>query len=41
MAQKEEEHIIESQIVNLEIEGTDNPDEIEEIQQNIVYFIKI
>ena len=40
MAKKEEEHIIERHIVNLEIEGTDNPDEIEEIQQNIVYFIK-
>lgn len=40
MADKKKEHIIEHQIVNLEIEGTDDEIEINQIQQNFVYFYK-
>ena len=40
MAKKEEEHFIERQIVNLEIEGVDDQGEVDDIQKSILYFIK-
>ena len=40
MAKNKKNHIIEKQIINLEIDGADDPAEINEIQQNIIYLFK-
>ncbi len=40
MAKNNKNHIIEKQIINLEIEGAVNPEEINEIQQNLIYLFK-
>ena len=40
MAKKEKEHIIEHQIINIEINGTDDTKEINDIQQNVIDFYK-
>jgi len=40
LAKKEKHHIIDHQIINLEIEGVEDPAEINQIQQNILYFYK-
>lgn len=40
MAKKENKHIIEQQIINLEVSGTDDEKEINQLQQNFLYFYK-
>lgn len=40
MAKKENKHIIETQIINLEVFGMDDEKEINQLQQNFLYFFK-
>jgi hypothetical protein len=40
LAKKENHHIIDHQVINLEIEGIEDPAEINQIQQDILYFYK-
>lgn len=40
MAKKENKHTIEHQIINLEVSGTDDEKEINQLQQNLLYFYK-
>ncbi|MFT5645902.1 MAG: hypothetical protein ACI976_000578, partial [Aureispira sp.] len=40
MAQKENIHIIEHQIINLEVTGIDDESEIKQLEQNFLYFYK-
>ena len=40
MAKKENKHIVEHQIINLEVTGIDDDNEINQLQQNFLYFYK-
>ncbi|BDS14504.1 contractile injection system tape measure protein [Aureispira anguillae] len=40
MTKKENKHTIEHQIINLDIEGIDDDNEINQVQQNFIYFYK-